>query len=218
MRYLRRIRVPNTVRARRSVRPKRRYSLRRVRQSLRAAASRGEFIRFTVTSLVFYAGLYLPAALWSILRVRDLGASDTWIGVIAVIVNISTIAGYFFWDKISAKRGDRWLLWFAASGGALYAFLTAFVPTIGWMIPTSILGGLAWSGCNLALFRILLDVCPREHRPTYVALYTALLNIAAFAGPLLGTSLSDWIGIRQAFVVSGALRGVAALLFVWLVR
>jgi MFS family permease len=218
MRYLRRIRVPGSVRARRSDEPRRRYSLRRLRQSLIGFASHREFIRFAATTFVFYAGLYLPGALWSILRVRELGASDAWIGIIAVTVNVSTIVGYFFWDRISARRGDRWLLRVAAFGIAVYALLTAFVPTIGWMIPTSILGGLAWSGCNLALFRILLDVCPQEHRPTYVALYTALLNIAAFAAPLLGTVLSDWIGIRQAFVVSGALRGVAALLFVWLVR
>ena len=40
-------------------------------------------------------GLYLPGALWSILRVRELGASDAWIGIIAVTVNVSTIVGYF---------------------------------------------------------------------------------------------------------------------------
>jgi MFS family permease len=218
MRYLRRIREPGSVRVRRTDEAGRRYSLRRLRESLRGFASHREFIRFAATTFLFNAGLYLPGALWSILRVRELGASDTWIGIIAVAVNVSTIVGYFFWDRISARRGDRWLLWFSAFGVAVYALLTAFVPTIGWMIPTSVLGGLAWSGCNLALFRILLEVCPQERRPTYVALYTALLNIAAFAAPLLGTLLSDWIGIRWAFVVSGALRGVAALLFVWLVR
>jgi MFS family permease len=218
MRYLRRIREPGSVRVRRTDEAGRRYSLRRLRESLRGFASHREFIRFAATTFLFNAGLYLPGALWSILRVRELGASDTWIGIIAVAVNVSTIVGYFFWDRISARRGDRWLLWFSAFGVAVYALLTAFVPTIGWMIPTSVLGGLAWSGCNLALFRILLEVCPQERRPTYVALYTALLNIAAFAAPLLGTLLSDWIGIRRAFVVSGALRGVAALLFVWLVR
>jgi MFS family permease len=218
MRYLRRIREPRSLRASRSGEPGRRYSLRRLRKGLLGFVSHRRFIRFALASFVFYAGLHLPAALWSILRVRDLGASDTWIGIIAVTVNVSTIVGYFFWDRISAKRGDRWLLRFAAFGVSLYALFTAFVPSIGWMIPTSILGGLAWSGCNLALFRILLDVCPQEHRPTYVALYTALLNIAAFAAPLLGTTLSDWVGIREAFIASGALRGVAVLLFVWLVR
>ncbi len=218
MRYLRRIREPGSVRARRSDEPARRYSLHRLRESLGSFASHREFIRFAVTTFVFNAGLYLPGALWSILRVRELGASDAWIGIIAVSVNVSTIVGYFFWDRISARRGDRWLLWISAVGVALYALLTAFVPTIGWMIPTSVLGGLAWSGCNLALFRILLDVCPQERRPTYVALYTALLNVAAFAAPLLGTVLSDWLGIRVAFIVSGAVRGLAAVLFVWLVR
>jgi len=150
--------------------------------------------------------------------VRDLGASDTWIGLIAVVVDASTIAGYFYWGKISARRGNRWVLIVTAFGVALYTLLTALVPTIGWMIPTSILGGLTWSGCNLALFNVMLGVCPAERRPSYVALYTALMNVAAFAAPMLGAGLSDWAGIRIAFVVASGVRVVGALLFLRLVR
>ncbi|MFC2046603.1 MFS transporter [Chloroflexota bacterium] len=218
MRYLRRIQVPDAIVARRTDQPRRRYSWRRLQETLANVASHRRFIRFTAAAFFFYAGLYLPAALWSVMRVRVLGASDTWIGVIAVTISVSTIVGYFVWGKVSARKGNQWLLRVGALGVTVYALLTAFVPTIGWMIPPSILGGLAWSACNLALFGILLDVCPTQHRPTYIALFTALLNIAAFAAPLLGTALSSWIDIRPAFVVAGALRGVAVLLFVWLVR
>ena len=80
------------------------------------------------------------------------------------------------------------------------------------------LGGFAWAGCNLAMFNVMLSVCPAERRPTYIALYTALMNVTAFAGPLLGAALSGWIGIRPAFVVSSAVRGLGVLLFLGLVR
>ena len=218
LRYLRRIRVPDAVLVPRAVRPRQRYSWQRLRQSLAGVRSHRDFARFTLAVFVFYWGLYLPAALWSVLRVRDLGASDTWIGVIAVVVSVSTIGGYLTWDKVGARRGDRWTLIVTAFGLTVYVLVTALVPTIAWMIPTSILGGLSWSGCNLALFNIMLGVCPAERRPTYVALYTALLNVTAFAAPLLGATLSDWAGIRIALVVAGGVRLVGALLFLRLVR
>jgi MFS family permease len=86
------------------------------------------------------------------------------------------------------------------------------------MIPTSILGGVAWSGCNLALFNLMLGVCPSDRRPTYIALHTSLINVTAFAGPLLGAAMAGWLGLRPIFVISGALRLAGLLLFVWLLR
>jgi MFS family permease len=216
--YLRRIRVTRAVPAGQAAPPWQRYSWRRLRQSIAGVTSQRDFMRFTIASFVFYWGLYLPAALWSVLRVRDLGASDTWIGLIAVAIDGSTIVGYFYLGKVRARRGDRWLLVVTALGVSAYAVLTALVPTIGWMIPTSILGGLAWAGCNLALFNVLLNASPADHRPTYIALYTALINVTAFAGPLLGAALADWIGIRPAFVISGGVRVVGAVLFLLLLR
>jgi MFS family permease len=56
-------------------------------------------------------------------------------------------------------------------------------------------------------------VCPADRRTTFVALYTTLLNVTAFAGPLLGAALAEGIGIRWAFVASTGLRLVGALLF-----
>lgn len=215
---LRRIRVPDAVRLARAGTPRRRYSWHQVRESLASVKAQPEFLGFSLAAFVFHWGLYLPAALWSILRVRDLGATDTWIGIIAVVVDGSTIAGYLYWARVSKQRGDRWLLVITSLGVSLYAALTALVPTIGWMVPTSILGGLTWAGCNLALFNVMLRVSPATRRPTYVAIYTALMNVTAFAGPLLGAGLADWIGVRNTFLVSGAVRVVGALLMWRLVR
>ncbi len=216
--YLRRIRLPDEGPARRASRPRRRNGRPRLRHSLADIWAQRAFVRFAAAAFVFHWGLYLPAALWSVLRVRELAASDTWIGLIAVVVDACTIVGYFFWGKVGARWGDRRVLVVATLGVTTYAFVTAAVPSLEWMLLTSVLGGLSWAGCNLALFNVLLSACPEDRRPTYIALYTALMNITAFAGPLLGTALADWIGIRIAFAVAGGVRLVGALLFLWLVR
>lgn len=224
VRYLRRIRVPDTAlrhaasAAARRAAPRTGTGRPSPRKTLSGVLAHRGFVRFTAASFVFYWGIYLPAALWSILRVRDLGASDGWIGLIATVNNASIIVGYLYWGKVGAKRGDRWMLAVTAIGVTLYAFFTALVPSIEWMIPTSILGGVAWAGCNLALFNLMLAVCPSDRRPTYIALHTSLINVTAFAGPLLGAGMADWIGLRPAFVVSGALRLAGLLLFVLLLR
>jgi MFS family permease len=218
LRYLRRIRVPDAVPVSPAPETDGQPSWERVRQSVSAVLSRQDFLRFAVASFVFNWGLYLPAALWSVLRVRDLGASDTWIAFIAVVIDGSTIAGYFYWGKVIEKRGNRWVLIVTSMGVTAYSVLTGLVPSIAWMIPTSILGGLTWSGCNLALFNGMLSVCPDERRPSYIAIYTILVNVTAFAAPLLGAALAGWIGTRMVFGVSGGVRLIGALLFLVLMR
>jgi MFS family permease len=212
--YLRRLRLPVGAVVPAPARPRRRVGLGGLRRSLAAVLAQRSFVRFASAAFVLHWGLYLPGALWSVLRVRDLGASDTWIGLIAVVIDATTIGGYLLWNRVTAKKGDRWLLVVTTAGISVYAFLTGLVPTIGWMVPTSILGGLMWSGCNLALFNVMLGVCPEERRPTYIGLYTALMNVTAFAGPLLGAALSDWVGIRPAFMISAGVRFLGALLFI----
>ena len=217
VRYLRRIRVPDTVLARPPV-PKGKAERPSLRRTLAGVLAQRGFVRFTVASFVFFWGIYLPAPLWSILRVRELGASDGWIGLIATVNSVSTIVGYLYWGKVGIRRGDRWLLIIGALGVTLFVFLTALVPSIEWMIPTSILGGVAWAGCNLALFNLMLSVCPSDRRPTYIALHTSLINVTAFAGPLLGAALAGWIGLRPIFVISAVLRLAGLFFFVWLLR
>lgn len=211
--YLRRIRVSEAVRERRARQPGQWYSMQRLRQSVHEISSQRNFVSFAIASFIFYWGLYLPAALWSVLRVRELGASDSWVGFLVMCIDASTIVGYFLWGKIQTRWRERKLLVVAAVGTAVYAALTALAPSLAWLIPVSILGGLSWAGCNLALFNRMLDVCPAEHRPTYVALYTSLINVTAFIGPLLGASLANWIGLRSTFILSGGVRLIGALLF-----
>jgi MFS family permease len=232
LRHLRRIRVPDAVITRQLVQPKQRVewgwmslmqsaagSLRQsVRRSQASIRTHRDYVYFTAASFVLHCGLFLPAALWSVIRVRDLQATDTWIGLIAVVIDAATIGGYFFWGKMSARWGDRSVLIITSLGVALYALVTALVPSIEWMLLTSIVGGLSWSGCNLALFNGLLNVCPARQRASYIAGYTALMNVSAFAMPLLGASLSDLAGIRTAFLVATVVRLAGALLFFGLPR
>ena len=208
-----RVRVPEMVVA---GRPARGRSPRALPRSLKQVWSHRDFVRFSLSSFVFNWGLYMPAALYSIYKVKHLHASDTWIGLLTTVYNVTAILAYVRWGRFTAKRGNRRALLISSLGLALYPALTGLSPRLEPLLGVAVLGGIFGAGLNLTLFNTMLQVCPAERRPSYVAVYNTLVNIAAFCAPLLGTFLSDRLDIRLALVIAGAVRLVGVAAFYWL--
>ncbi len=172
-----------------------------------------DFVRFSVSAFVFQWGLYMPSALYAIYRIKYLGASDTWIGLLSMAHSAVTIVAYFYWGKVIRRKGNRFVLGVSSLGALLYPVLTGLSPRIEPLLLVSVIGGIFGAGFNLSFFNTLLDVCPRERRPSYVAMNTALINVAAFLSPLLGASLASRLDIRIVFFIAGAVRLVGAGFF-----
>ena len=207
--YLKRIRVPDAVIARHQARPKELLTLR-LRRFVRTVIGQRDFMRFAGAIVVFHWGLYLPVPLYSIYRVRDLHASDAWVGLLATVLSAATILSYFWWSKITEKRGNRWMLIVSSLGLALYPTLTSLSPRLEPLIIASVIGGVFSASHNLSSFNFMLEVCPPEHRPSYVAIYTSLVNVTAFLAPLLGTFLADLTSVRMALLIAGGVRLIGA--------
>jgi predicted MFS family arabinose efflux permease len=203
--YLKRIRVPDAVIARRQARPKELLTLR-LRRFVKTVTSQRDFIRFTGGMFVFHWGFYLPAALYSIYRVRDLQANDAWVGLLATVFSATTILTYLWGGKVTEKRGNRLVLIVSSLGLALYPTLTGLSPRLEPLIVVSVIGGIFSAGYNLSSFNFMLEVCPPERRPSYVAIYTSLVNVTAFLAPLLGTFLADLSSVRIALLIAGGVR------------
>ena len=172
-----------------------------------------DFVRFSVSAFVFQWGLYMPSALYAIYRIKYLGASDTWIGLLSMAHSAVTIVAYFYWGKVIRRKGNRFVLGVSSLGALLYPVLTGLSPRIEPLLLVAVIGGIFGAGFNLSFFNTLLDVCPRERRPSYVAMNTALINVAAFLSPLLGASLASRLDIRIVFFIAGAVRLVGAGFF-----
>lgn len=208
-----RIRVSDAVVADRRSQP---LSLRALPRSLGQVWNHKDFIGFSLSSFMFNWGLYMPAALYNIYRVKHLHASDTWIGLFTTVYNVTSVISYVRWGNFTTKRGNWRTLLISSLGLVLYPMLTGLSPRLEPLLGVSVLGGLFGAGLNLALFSILLQVCPDERRPSYVAIYNTLVNVAAFCAPLFGTFLSNRLGIRMALVISGVVRLVGVAAFYWL--
>lgn len=203
--YLKRIRVPDAVIARHQARPKELLTLR-LRHFVRTVTGQRDFMRFAGSIFVFDWGLYLPTALYSIYRVRDLHASDAWVGFLATVLSASTILSYFWGSKVTEKRGNRLMLIVSSLGLALYPTLTGLSPRLEPLIIASVIGGVFSASYNLSSFNFMLEVCPSERRPSYVAIHTSLVNVTACLGPLLGTFLADLSSVRMALLIAGGVR------------
>ncbi|MDH4136034.1 MAG: MFS transporter [Anaerolineae bacterium] len=207
--HLKRIRVPDAVIARHQARPKELLTLR-LRHFVRTMTGQRDFIRFAGAIFVFHWGLYLPAPLYSVYRVRDLHASDAWVGFLATIFSAATILSYLWWGKVTEKRGNRLVLIVSSLGLTLYPTLTGLSPRLEPLIIAAVIGGVFSAGYTLGSFNFMLEFCPPERRPSYVAIYTSLVNVTACLGPLLGTFLADLSSVRVALLIAGGVRLIGA--------
>lgn len=189
----------------------------RLRRSLKQIANQRDFVRFSASAFVFQWGLYLPSALYAIYRVRNLGASDTWIGLLSMTQSAVTIVTYLYWGKVASRKGNRRVLLISSLGVVLYPVLTGLSPRVELLLLPSIIAGIFGAGFNLSFFNTLLEVCPQERRPSFVALNTTVINVAAFLAPLLGISLANFLDIRIALFIAGGVRLLGVGLFYQLI-
>jgi Na+/melibiose symporter-like transporter len=171
------------------------------------------YARFTIASFVFHWGMFFAQPLYSIYWVRTLRATDGWVGLLTMVGSAMTIVCYPLWSRLTTRHGTEWGLAMATLGLAVYPLATLLSPGIEWIIPVQLLGGVTSSGYGLTFFNRLLEVSPEPRRPSYVAGYTALINIAAFASPLIATGLTGIFDIRILLLVAAALRFLGPLLF-----
>ncbi|MGC8837291.1 MAG: MFS transporter [Anaerolineae bacterium] len=216
LRYLRRIRLPE-VGAPAAARPAGAAGLQwgQVRSAWGRLAAQRRFLGFLGSAFVYHWGLYLPAALYSIYRVRVLGASDRWIGSFTTLHTLANIAGYWLAGRLARRWREEQMLVWGAAGLAFYPILTALSTTLSPLLGVSVWGGLFGAGLNLALFNVSLALAPEGQRATYVALYTVAINLAAFAAPLVGSALAEAIGLREAMLLAGGVRLLGVGLFAW---
>jgi MFS family permease len=175
------------------------------------------FVRYELATTVLRVGAQMPAALYSIYWIRELSATDTWIGWQTTTNQLATIVGYTLWGRVISRKGYFRPLLICSAGMGLYPVLTGVIPSPGWLPVVSIVQGFFMTGVNIAFFDTLLAVCPSDRRPSLIATNTMLVSLAIFAAPLLGSFIAEQLDIRTVFFISGGIHLASALIF-WLLR
>jgi MFS family permease len=187
---------------------------RTLRAGLAALRENADFNRFLISQFVFRCGLTLAIPLFPLYWVRDLHASDSWIGVINTVNSAVLIVAYFLWSKVSERRGNSMVLRACAFGLVFYPLLTGLTKDLAPLPIYAGFAGIFAAGIDLVMFDILLDTCPPRRAASYIALYQTTAYVATFLAPTLGTYLAGMLGYGPALFISAGLRLAGAVLFV----
>ena len=108
-----------------------------LRQQFRnyAALVRNEpaFVSFMFKRFVYMSGTSLATPLFPLYYVRQVQASDAWIGIINTVQTGIVLLGYYFWTRQSKQRGSRFVLLWTTLGLSLYPVFTAFTLQVEWI-------------------------------------------------------------------------------------
>lgn len=188
-----------------------------VRERLRGYTSliwqEKSFVKFAAIRFVYLSGAALSAPLFPLYYVREIQANDAWIGIINFAQTFVLLVGYYFWARLSRKKGGRYVLLRTVLGMSFYPALTAITDRVELIAIYAGIAGILQSGVDLVFFDELMKTVPVKLSPTFVSLAQSLQYTSAVAAPLLGTFLADQIGISGALIVSTAIRLAGFLLF-----
>jgi MFS family permease len=187
--------------------------LQQMRAYLQSVARVPEFLNYQLTISVLRFGLNLCTALYSIYWIRQLGASDLWIGYQATANKLALIVGYFVWGRVVSRAGHHVPLLLCTLGVGLYPALMSAVTDQVWLPAVAVVQGFFVTGIDLCVFDTLLGLCPRENRAQFIALNTLLSSAVLFVAPLAGSFLAGWMDMRLVFWIASGIHLVAALLF-----
>jgi len=178
----------------------------RVRNSIDLVRRERAFVSFTTKRFVYVMGTTLSAPLLPIYYVRQVEATDAWIGAISSIQTAVPLIGYYLWSRQGKQRGPRSVLLWTTLGLAVHPALIASTRRVELIALYAGLAAIFQAGLNLAFFDELMKTVPVQYSSIFVSVAQSLRFLPAMAAPLLGTLLADHVGIGTALVASSVLR------------
>ena len=171
------------------------------------------FVSFTLKRFVYLFGITLATPLFPLYFVRELDATDAWIGLLYTAQTAVLVVGYFYWTRQSRRRGSRFVLLVNTFFVALYPGLVALTSnqTLIFVLATAV--GVFQAGIDLVFFDELMKTIPIRYSPTFVSLAQSITYLSFILAPLLGTYLSEHIGLSGALIFSTVIRLLGFLLF-----
>jgi MFS family permease len=176
----------------------------------------GRYMLF-LFSMSFAVNLASPY--FAVYQLHDLKFSYFTFAALGTASSVATLFTMSRWGRIADRIGNLKvmiassilvplipLLWLVSRNLVVLGFVQAF-------------SGLAWAGFNLCSVNYLYDATATENRTRYLAWFNCGNGLAAGTGALLGgylvTHMPALLGyqVLSLFLISGILRGAAALIF-----
>jgi MFS family permease len=179
--------------------------------SLRTDLWKTPFKITLILFLGFHLAQYLAVPLFPVYNVRNLQLTDQNIGTGTALFYLTVLLASTQLARIVKHAGHKNITGLGVAGLSIYPIALAFSTLVWQYYLVSAVGGLIWALVAGASANYLLEKIPINDRPSHLAWYTVILNLAVLTGSLIGPLFADVMGIVSALVLAGILRLFAGM-------
>jgi MFS family permease len=188
-------------------------AMQNIREYIGLVRSEPEFVTFSLKRFVFLFGVTLAAPIFPLYLVREVQASDAWIGFISTAQTAIMLFGYYIWTRQSRIHGSRFVLLATTLGTALYPALVASTQRVEIIVIFAAMVGIFQAGLDLVFFDELMKTVPVKYSATFVSLAQSMQHLSTIVSPLVGTWIATQFSLTAALLTSAAIRLIGFVLF-----
>ena len=166
---------------------------------------------FAGVHTLFSFGVRMALPLLPLWYVRELDATDAFIGLVGTVAAGMTMAGYFLWRRPARRFGGARILVPTTLGVALFPLALTLAHTDVSVLVFVAVYAFCIAGMDLAIFDALMNVMPADRLVRFAALDTGAVNFAGVVAPLVGALLASAIGLGPALVAAAAVGSLGAV-------
>lgn len=164
-----------------------------------------------LTLFGFHLGQYFAIPIFPIFYVRALNLTDDQIGLGTALFYLTVFIGSTQLRNAVHGLGNKRVTGWGVVLMAIYPIILAFSQNASQFYIASVIGGFSWSLVGGSYANYMLEHIPPDDRPSYLAWYNIILNIAILIGSLGGPAIADKTGLFTALLLFGFMRVMAGI-------
>ena len=186
-------------------------------QMLKEIMKNRSFMVFLALNTLFGCGTLIGAPLYAVVQVNRLDLNYTEVGYLNLVQSITWLLGFFFWGRITDRRGPIWVLVISMLCGAMLPFGFMLAQSIWWLIPAFVGQGLLLGGFDLGFTNTAIAIADRKRLELYFAAVHMISGARGILVPLLTPILiAAHVSETVIFAIGGILVVVSAGMAYWI--
>jgi MFS family permease len=153
----------------------------------------------------------MAVPIYPLFNVRVLNLNDNNIGTGTALYYLTVLLGSTQLRRVAHRYGNKKVTGWAVAGMAIYPFMLAVAHNVWQYYVLSFVGGFLFAMLNGAYINYMLEHIPHDDRPSHLAWYAIILNVAILGSSLIGPVIADMVGLVNALIIVGVLRIFAGL-------
>ena len=164
------------------------------------------FRNVLIALFLFHLTHLLTNPIYPLYKVRVLQLNDANLGNGTALYYLTVLIASTQLRRVVHRFGHKKVTAFGVMGMCIYPIMLALAQNIAQYYFLSLLGGFVWALVNGAYANYLLENIPPDDRPTHLAWYNIILNVAILTSSLAAPAIAETTGLFNALIIFGVLR------------